>query len=49
METVKRVFTSQFKEECIKLVLEQNDSMVSTAKAMNVGFSSLQRWVKQYR
>ncbi len=45
----RNIFTNQFKQECVNLVVSQGYSIVQAATAMNIGISSLQRWVRQYR
>lgn len=49
MNQAKRVFTIEFKQECVNLVLNQGYSVMQAAGAMGVGESTLQRWVRQYR
>lgn len=49
MTKTRNQFTTEFKQECVHLVLNQNYSVVQAAKAMNIGQSSLQRWLRQYR
>lgn len=49
MKRSRNVFTREFKQECIKLVLEQGYDVAQAASAMNVGKSSLQKWISQYR
>lgn len=48
MKQTRRVFTTEFKQECVHLVLNQSYSVAQAAKAMNIGQSSLQRWLSQY-
>jgi len=49
MTKTRNQFTSEFKKECIHLVLNQGYGIAQAAKAMSVGLSSIQRWVAQYR
>ena len=49
MKRTRNVFTPEFKEECVKLVLEQGYDVTQAAPAMSVGKSSLQKWISQYR
>jgi transposase len=49
MTKTRNQFTTEFKQECVHLVLNQSYSVVQAAKAMNIGESSLQRWLRQYR
>lgn len=43
----KRNFSAVFKRESAQLVVDQNYTVADAAKAMNVGFSIMTRWVKQ--
>ncbi len=45
----RRLFTAEFKRECAELVLKQNYKVKDAAEAMNIGQSTLQRWMRQYR
>ena len=47
MNQARRVFTIEFKQECINLKLSQEYSVTQATRAMNVGESGLQRWVRQ--
>ena len=49
MTNTSNQFSTEFKQECVNLVLNQGDSVIQAAKAMNVGLSSMQRWLEQYR
>ncbi len=49
MSRTRKVFTTQFKQECVNLVVNQGYGVSQAAKAMNVGLSSIQRWVAQYQ
>lgn len=49
MNQAKRVFTIEFKQECVNLVLNQGYSSMQAANAMGVGKSTMQHWVSQYR
>jgi transposase len=49
MTKTKNQFTTEFKRECVHLVLNQSYSVLQAAKAMDVGQSSLQCWLRQYR
>jgi transposase len=49
MGRTRQVFTAQFKQECINLVVKQGYGVGQAASAMQVGQSSLQRWLSQYR
>lgn len=49
MSKARNQFTPEFKQECVHLVLNQSYSVLQAANAMNVGLSSLQRWLRQYR
>ncbi len=45
----KRNFSAEFKRESAQLVVDQNYTVADAAKAMNVGLSTMTRWVKQLR
>lgn len=44
-----RKITPEFKRQCAELVITHGNSHKNAAAAMNVGLSSIQRWVTQYR
>ncbi|HIF9093384.1 TPA: transposase [Photobacterium damselae] len=44
-----RRITPEFKRECAELVITLGYSYKDAAAAMNVGLSSIQRWVTQYK
>lgn len=45
----KRNFSAEFKRESAQLVLDQNYTVADAASAMDVGLSTMTRWVKQLR
>ena len=45
----KRNFSAEFKRESAQRVLEQNYTVAAAASAMDVGLSTMTRWVKQLR
>jgi transposase len=45
----RRTFTPEFKLEAAQLVVEQNYSVREAASAMNVGKSTMDKWVRQLR
>lgn len=45
----RRTFTSEYKRECAELVIKHGYQVKEAAQAMNVGLSSLQKWLRQYR
>ena len=48
MQTKKKsMLSAEFRQECVALVLTQHYSVMDAAKAMNIGKSSLAKWVKQ--
>ena len=49
MSKVRNQFTTEFKQECVNLVVNHGYSVVQAASAMQVGLSSIQRWVGQYK
>ena len=46
---MKRTFSAEFKLESAQLVVEQGYSPSEAAKAMNVGLSTIGKWVRQLR
>ncbi len=49
MKQPRNVFTTEFKQECVRLIIDQGYGVGEAAKAMKVGLSTLQRWLRQYR
>jgi transposase len=45
----RRLFSAEFKLETAQLVLDQNYSVTEAAQAMNVGKSTMDKWVRQLR
>ena len=45
----KRNFTPEFRLEAAQLVLDQNYTVRQAAEAMNVGYSTMDIWVRQLR
>ncbi|EBS1758670.1 IS3 family transposase, partial [Salmonella enterica subsp. enterica serovar Oranienburg] len=45
----KRNFSAEFKRESAQLVVDQNYTVADAARAMDVGLSTMTRWVKQLR
>jgi len=45
----RRTFTPEFKLEAAQLVVDQNYSIREAATAMNVGKSTMDKWVRQLR
>ena len=45
----RRIFSAEFKLEAAQLVLDQHYSVVEAAKAMNVGKSTMDKWVRQLK
>ncbi|KMK20183.1 transposase [Pluralibacter gergoviae] len=45
----RRNFSSEYKRESAQLVVDQNYTVSDAAKAMDVGFSTMTKWVKQLR
>lgn len=46
---IRRLFSAEFKLEAAQLVLDQNHSIAEAAKAMNVGKSTMDKWVRQLK
>ena len=49
MSKVRNQFTTEFKQECVNLVVNQGYGIAQAASAIQVGLSSMQRWVGQYK
>jgi transposase len=49
MPRTRRTFTAEFKDEAIKLVTERGLSLAAAARDLNVGESTLGRWVQDAR
>jgi transposase len=49
MSKPRNQFSTEFKQECVNLVVNQGYSVAQAASAMQVGLSSMQRWVGQYK
>ncbi len=49
MSKVRNQFLTEFKQECANLVVNQCYGIAPAASAMQVDFSSMQRWVGQYK
>ncbi|MGL9773156.1 MAG: transposase, partial [Sodalis sp. (in: enterobacteria)] len=45
----RRNFSPEFKRKSAQLVVDQNYTAAQAAKAMDVGFSTMTKWVKQLR
>ncbi|WP_145515790.1 transposase [Yersinia aleksiciae] len=45
----RKTFTPEFKQECVNLVLQHKYPVIQAAKTMNIGLSTFQRWLRQYR
>jgi len=42
-------FTPEFRLECAQLIVDKGYSVIEASQAMNVGKSSLDKWVRQLR
>ena len=47
--TTRKTFSAEFKLEAAQLVLDKNHSIIEAAKAMNVGKSTMDKWVRQLK
>lgn len=45
----RRNFSPEFKRESAQLVVDQNYTVSDAAKAMDVGLSTMTKWIKQLR
>lgn len=48
-QKTKRTFSAEFKLEAARLVIDEKYSVQEAAKAMNVGLSTMDRWVRQLK
>lgn len=46
---IRPTFSPEFRLECAQLVLDQGYSVTKAAAAMNVGKSTMDKWVRQLR
>ena len=44
-----RKFTKEFKEEAVRLVLQEGLTQVKVSKDLGIGYQLLNRWVKEFR
>jgi transposase-like protein len=44
--TTRKTFSAEFKHEAAQLVLDKNHTIIEAAKAMNVGKSTMGKWVR---
>ena len=49
MKRQRRKFTSEFKDESVRLALSGEKSVVETARDLGLGASTLQNWVTAYK
>lgn len=47
--TTRKTFSAEFKLEAAQFVLDKNHSIIEAAKAMNVGKSTMDKWVRQLK
>lgn len=45
----RRSFSPEYRLEAAQLVLDQNYSVANAARAMNVGVSTMDKWVRQLK
>ena len=48
MANKRKQFTKEFKADAVKYYQESDLSLEAVAKKLNIGMSTLQRWVKEY-
>lgn len=46
---IRRTFSAEFRLEPAQLVLDQNYTVIEAAKAMGVGKSTMDKWVRQLK
>lgn len=44
---IRRTFSAEFKLEAAQLVLDQDYTVIEASEAMNVGKSTMDKWVRQ--
>lgn len=49
MTKSRNQYTTEFKQECVLLIVNQHYAVAQAAKAMGIGLSTRQRWHAQYR
>lgn len=49
MTKTRNRYDHEFKIEAIKLVLEQQRKIPEVASSLNIGKSTLEKWIKQYK
>jgi transposase len=49
MNKTRTTFSPEFRLECAQLVVDQGYSVAKAAQAMNVGKSTMDKWVHQLR
>lgn len=49
MINTRNSYTHEFKLEAIKLVLEQGRKVAEVTASLNIGKSTLEKWIKQYK
>ncbi len=45
----RKTFTKEFKDEAVKLVLEQGMTGKKVCEDLDIGYSSLVRWLREFR
>lgn len=48
-KSIRRLFSAEFKLEAAQLVLDQNYSVTEAAQVINVGKSTMDKWVRRLR
>ena len=49
MSIERKSYTTDFKLEVARLIVDQGLGITQVAKEMNIGLSAIRRWVNQYR
>lgn len=49
MARKRKTYTKDFKQETVKLIIEQNQSPSDVSRSLGINLSSVNRWVTQYR
>ncbi len=45
----RRVYTKEFKEETVQLVLERGLSVTQVSKDLDIGTETIYRWIRKYK
>ena len=46
---MRRIFSKEFKQDAVSLVIEQGYSCMEAAKSLDIRYNILTRWVREYK